>query len=601
MIHQSLFTRPLPLSRFGSQRKTSLSLALVTALIAGLVAAPQVAQAAARNQTAKPAGPPKTIVVSLSQQKLVVYEGTKAIASSRISSGKRGHRTPKGVFTILQKRRRHFSNLYAGAPMPYMQRVTWSGIAFHAGQIPGYPASHGCIRLPYGFAKKLFSMTSMADRVVVTDGRVAPRIIKHDNLIKPLPPGDPSQTTAHLQADKSDAASGGTAQWLMGVSPANAANVYGDLHAIHRGPMTRASVAATRQHHLDRLTKMSADAKAWATEAADKLKTANLELRDLIKTPRKLQADIGETKLNLRKRIAEKRSIEREMRDFILSARSQLEAPATGAPILPLRTAKLETGSVLTPAAPRLVRSDASDAPVETAALTSPSPEDFERQEAEIEQRLLAKMAEIDALKADIAKLEQTLAGHSDAVEAAKTRRNILKERYTTAYRHYLRIKQDQQKAAAAQKRYNKPITVLISRKHQKLYVRQDQADVLEAPITIADSDKPIGTHVFTAMTYAEGETDLRWKAITPARGKIRSAKRPRGMSKREWRLEQRAAAKRAATKGQTAEKALSRITIPADLRTRLAELIKPGSAILIHDKGKSLETGKYTDLIVQF
>ena len=90
-----------------------------------------------------------TIVVSLGNQKADVYRGTTLITSTSVSTGKRGYSTKAGVFSILEKRRRHYSNLYNGAPMPWMQRLTWSGTALHAGVVPGYPASHGCIRLPY--------------------------------------------------------------------------------------------------------------------------------------------------------------------------------------------------------------------------------------------------------------------------------------------------------------------------------------------------------------------------------------------------------------------------------------------------------------------
>ncbi|MEO1543205.1 MAG: L,D-transpeptidase, partial [Pseudomonadota bacterium] len=153
-------------------------------------------------------------------------------------------------------------------------------------------------------------------------------------------------------------------------------------------------------------------------------------------------------------------------------------------------------------------------------------------------------------------------------------------------------------KAKRAQERYEKPITVLISRKKQKLYVRQDQDEILEAPVTFENPDSPIGTHVFTATGYTADQEDLHWKTITPARGAAK-VKRKKGMSRKAWRARQ-AQANKAAGK-QTPERALSRISIPENVRTRLSELIKPGSSIVISDKGKSLETGKYTDLIVQF
>jgi lipoprotein-anchoring transpeptidase ErfK/SrfK len=111
------------------------------------------------------------VLVSIPQQKAYVFRGSELVATSRVSTGKRGHETPTGSFRILQKKVKHRSNRYANAPMPYMQRLTNYGIALHAGHLPGYPASHGCIRLPWGFAKKLYGMTDGATRVTVTRAR----------------------------------------------------------------------------------------------------------------------------------------------------------------------------------------------------------------------------------------------------------------------------------------------------------------------------------------------------------------------------------------------------------------------------------------------
>lgn len=105
------------------------------------------------------------VVVSIERQMAYVYRAGTLIGVSTVSTGRRGHSTPTGSFTILQKNRRHFSNLYNNAPMPNMQRLTWGGIALHAGQLPGYPASHGCVRLPMEFSRLLFNTTSMGGRV----------------------------------------------------------------------------------------------------------------------------------------------------------------------------------------------------------------------------------------------------------------------------------------------------------------------------------------------------------------------------------------------------------------------------------------------------
>jgi len=113
-----------------------------------------------------PAGP-ITVYVDLSRQLAYVYRNGVRIAASSISSGKPGHETPTGVFTILQKDKNHRSNKYNSAPMPYQERLTWDGVALHAGGLPGYPESHGCVHLPYEFARLLFGITEMGGTVVV--------------------------------------------------------------------------------------------------------------------------------------------------------------------------------------------------------------------------------------------------------------------------------------------------------------------------------------------------------------------------------------------------------------------------------------------------
>jgi hypothetical protein len=119
---------------------------------------------------------PVLVVVNIATQRLVAYRNGVPIAVSTISTGRRGHRTPLGVFTILQKAKHHRSSIYSNAPMPYMQRLTWSGIALHGGALPGYPASHGCIRLPHSFAPLLFGETALGMTVVIVNQPATPLI-----------------------------------------------------------------------------------------------------------------------------------------------------------------------------------------------------------------------------------------------------------------------------------------------------------------------------------------------------------------------------------------------------------------------------------------
>lgn len=126
------------------------------------------------------------VVISLNEQRLEVFRGMQTIATSNISSGKHGHSTPTGVFSILSKRRFHRSNIYSNAPMPFMQRLTWTGIALHGSDsVPAYAASHGCVRLPQGFDEKLFSLTSKGAHVIVNSEMVRPQSVEHPLLFQP--------------------------------------------------------------------------------------------------------------------------------------------------------------------------------------------------------------------------------------------------------------------------------------------------------------------------------------------------------------------------------------------------------------------------------
>jgi L,D-transpeptidase catalytic domain/Putative peptidoglycan binding domain len=180
-----------------AQRMTSVfTTALgIAAVLVAIVAPPAEAKKSAK-QPEKLAeviadpdnGEPLTLVVSLRDQQLDIYRGLTLIANSRVSSGTAAYPTKTGVFSILEKQRYHHSNMYSAAPMPWMQRLTWSGTALHAGVVPGYPASHGCIRLPFSFAPKLFQITTGGENVIVTSDRAAPKPVENPALFQPSNP-----------------------------------------------------------------------------------------------------------------------------------------------------------------------------------------------------------------------------------------------------------------------------------------------------------------------------------------------------------------------------------------------------------------------------
>ena len=125
---------------------------------------------------------PLLIVASITEQVAYVYRNGIRIARSSVSTGRPGHRTPTGIFTILEKEVHHTSSIYKGAEMPYMERVTWGGIALHAGDLPGYPDSHGCVRLPLEFSKLLFGVTMKGATVIIADEHSAPAETVHPGL-----------------------------------------------------------------------------------------------------------------------------------------------------------------------------------------------------------------------------------------------------------------------------------------------------------------------------------------------------------------------------------------------------------------------------------
>jgi hypothetical protein len=163
-------------------RRAALALALVTAPVVAITPALATQPAALEAVDLSPGQfvwRPETsaegaveIVISLPLQMAYVYRGGVLIGASTVSSGREGYETPTGSFEILQKRRVHHSNRYDNAPMPFMQRLTWDGIALHGGAIPGHPASHGCVRLPQAFARNLYAVTSLGAAVHITDQAV---------------------------------------------------------------------------------------------------------------------------------------------------------------------------------------------------------------------------------------------------------------------------------------------------------------------------------------------------------------------------------------------------------------------------------------------
>src|SRR5437870_3444719 len=173
-----------------NQRRLWPAHVAIVAGLAALIAAPADHASALERRSdrsvesieSRTAGEPIMAIVSLRKQRITVYDANSWIVRAPVSSGQKGRETPAGIFSVIQKEADHYSNLYDDAYMPHMQRITWSGIALHGGPLPGYPASHGCVRMPFDFAARLFEATRLGLRVIVAPTDVAPVEIVHPVL-----------------------------------------------------------------------------------------------------------------------------------------------------------------------------------------------------------------------------------------------------------------------------------------------------------------------------------------------------------------------------------------------------------------------------------
>jgi L,D-transpeptidase catalytic domain len=233
----------------------------------------------------RPATAAVMAVVSLNQQRVTVYDGEGQILQSPVSTGKTGYDTPAGIYSVLERKVEHYSNLYDDAAMPFMQRLTWSGIALHAGALPGYPASAGCIRMPIGFAERLFERTRLGMRVIVVRDDVSPADFAHPALFKPLSE-DADQSLPGVAAETGHGA-GAVSARVAGVSAA--------VHALPAGPRRSARAVAAAK------SRAAADAAAKAEEARAAARSATIEAARATKAIRRAEGARAKAELQLRR------------------------------------------------------------------------------------------------------------------------------------------------------------------------------------------------------------------------------------------------------------------------------------------------------------
>jgi len=441
-----------------SIRRWSAAAIVALAATAALMAPPAALSVSAAVRPAHPAQPteatapraagePIMAIVSIKSQHVTIYDADGWILRAPVSTGVKGRETPAGIFAVVEKNKDHHSSLYDDAWMPNMLRITWNGIALHGGPLPGYAASHGCVRMPYGFAEKLFDKVPMGMRVIIAPGDAEPVAFSHPALFVPK-------------------------QAAIDALPARVE------------PLARAA---------DEAAKAAADAKAAVAPA---------------------------------KRVA---------------AASQAAARK-------LASLKKNADAALAHAERMLAAAKTDQAKAKAEEMREKAAAKAEELRTQLETATADAKTNQDAFAAATANAKATEAKRIEAAKAAQDAKLALE-----------------------------PAAIYISRATQKLYVRRDthkpepdggeRYDTsLEYPVTIRNSGKPIGTHIFTAVARDGG--GLRWTEVT-------------------------------IDDGDNAKDALDRITFPQEVLDRIAATALPGSSITISDEPLSSETNYRTEFVV--
>ncbi len=464
--------------------------------------------------------PPIFAVVSLNEQRITVYGTNGRLMQSPISSGATGYDTPSGIFSIVQKKPEHHSNLYDDASMPFMQRITWTGIALHAGVLPGYPASHGCVRLPLSFAQQLFDVTKMGMRVILTRDDIVPQDFEHPALFKPRP----------LQANVDPV-----------LPPVIRASTRGELPISRLGNLAFENVLTPSPTAERYLGQLSAIAKA---------KSADVE---------KFNRRAIEAKQNAQRKAGEAQMAIRSIKGAELNlARAEDQAKA----------------------AAKALEATRNNPKAKPEAITA-----AENAKEKAEQRIPEARADLEKARSqNQAKVEasERAAEELRLAEIARDRANDDAEEAT---------------------RRLSPVSVFVSRKMRRFYVRQANLPVMEGPVSIRDADQAIGSFVYTALDFKDqGTADMRWSVVSMYKTLADIPKAPPPSVKPNDRPPAHPHKRRGesvAADVEGARAALERIKLPADAIERVAELLVPGSSLIISDEAPSIETGKDTDFVV--
>ena len=499
---------------------------------------------AAGEQSAREAKPtevpnpqrPLFVVASIADQRVSVYNHDGLVASSAISTGMAGHPTPKGIFTIIGRERFHRSNIYSAAPMPFMQRVTWSGIAMHLGVVPGHPASHGCIRLPAEFATKLWGLTKIGERIVISQEEVTPTEFAHPLLPAP-------KMLVQAEADRA--------------APAVDAP---------RAPISAAGPPLVNPRQYAEQLKVKATAEVAAA----------------VKTVKEMFTALGGKRQEAARAKVELKVAETDH----ASAHSKADAAAKTFEAAAAAASTAQRESVLAAEGLKSAESTAFD-----KAMADHFAQAYEKAAAARDAATTVKKNADSALADALTKLE-----------TAKTASEAKDAELADAVRRLNEATAASDGAANDRKealRRAMPVSVLVSKKDRRIYVRQGLAPVFDAPISVLDPETPLGSHLYIATAANDDGTALKWSVVSMPDRTAEDQGEHR--TNKGWVDEQAGMPPTPRRSTSTPAEALERVEIAQDVRDRIGERLWTGGSLIITDQPLSGETGNDgTDLTVK-
>ena len=565
------------------------ALAMVLAALGSADAALQNKPPHAKREQPKKEPPPKPlemplIEISISKQQLTLFEKGAPVAHAPVSTGMAGHLTPTGIFSVLEKEIFHRSNIYSGAPMPHMQRITWSGVAMHAGVLPGYPASHGCIRLPADFATKLYGLTQRGARVLVMPHEVVPVPFENAKLfIRPKPLTDKTSEVTLPVPGMADSKPANVVRTAESQSPGVMSDaVSAAAHALSgmARPKPAEAAAVAPPPMVTEPPQVSEPPAAPAAAVA----TANPAPAEPVKEAAALPAQKAPSEPdNLKDAAATAATEAIEEASKYSTAAGPAAAPASA-----------QSGATRTAAASgsetNAGEGSTGTVVVKPIPVIAPQPIEVQRtfEPANVPRNKTQTFEPVPTTPAAQPAQAAPAAQPGQAAQPAPAPEAMPAPAAAAAVEYY----------GPERPLRPGPITVFVSKKEGRLFVRKGFLPVFSWPVKFVHPEQPLGTHLFTAVEANPDGVSFRWQLVSVP---VDLAKKPEvrvSRDKKGQRVET-VTAPPVAPRPATAAEALERVDIPPVALSRISALMSTGASLIISDQGLGSETGTETDFIV--